>query len=173
MQVDGIKTRVESAAWFQRLKLKYDDLLSSFAFKFNLRHYIQAPAFLRSCGAALRPGGVVVCNLYNGAPGTRNRRSAEAFAADLAAHVGPVVTLGRAVQVDPIKPALKAPGTYRLKLKCHRPLSDFAVEFNLRRYTSACRPAMGRTWYWWRGWGLPDQTLLVTSPTRIFNPRLI
>jgi hypothetical protein len=31
---------IESAAWFQstRLKLKYDQLLSSFAFKFNLRH---------------------------------------------------------------------------------------------------------------------------------------
>jgi hypothetical protein len=41
--VDSIKTRVESAAWlpalFQRLKLKYHQMLSSFAFKFNLRHY--------------------------------------------------------------------------------------------------------------------------------------
>jgi hypothetical protein len=39
VQVDSIKIRVESAAWFQHLKLKYDELLSSFAFKFNLRHY--------------------------------------------------------------------------------------------------------------------------------------
>jgi len=42
---------------------------------------------------------------------------------------------GRAVQVDPIKPALKAPGTERLKLKYDVPLSSFAFKFNLRRYT--------------------------------------
>ena len=41
MQVDSIKTRVDSAPgfWFQRLKLKYDELLSSFAFNFNWRRY--------------------------------------------------------------------------------------------------------------------------------------
>ena len=27
-------------AWCQRLKLKYDEPLSSFAFNFNLRHYV-------------------------------------------------------------------------------------------------------------------------------------
>jgi hypothetical protein len=43
--------------------------------------------------------------------------------------------LGRAVQVDPIKPTLKAPGTKRLKLKCHKLLSSFAFKFNLRRYS--------------------------------------
>ena len=44
MQVDGIKTHVESAFGVcnQRLKLKYDKLLSGFAFKFNLRHYTTA-----------------------------------------------------------------------------------------------------------------------------------
>jgi hypothetical protein len=44
VQVDSIKTRVESAFGVckQRLKLKYDKLLSSFAFKFNLRHYASA-----------------------------------------------------------------------------------------------------------------------------------
>ena len=41
---------------------------------------------------------------------------------------------GKAVQVDPIKPALKPPGTKRLKLKCDRPLSSFAFTFNLRCY---------------------------------------
>jgi len=40
-----------------------------------------------------------------------------------------------AVQVDPIKPTLKAPGTKRLKLKHDEPLSNFAFKFNLRRYT--------------------------------------
>ena len=38
------------------------------------------------------------------------------------------------MQVDPIKPALKVPGTKRLKLIYDRPLSNFAFEFNLRRY---------------------------------------
>ena len=42
----------------------------------------------------------------------------------------------RAVQVDPTKPTLKAPGTKRLKLKCVEPLSDVAFNFNLRRYTA-------------------------------------
>jgi len=41
------------------------------------------------------------------------------------------------VQVDPIKPTLTAPGTKRLKLKCDGPLSIFAFNFNLRRYTVA------------------------------------
>jgi len=39
------------------------------------------------------------------------------------------------VQVDPIKPTLNPPGTKPLKLKCEKPLSNFAVNFNLRRYT--------------------------------------
>ena len=38
--------------------------------------------------------------------------------------------------VDPIKPTLKAPGTKRLKLKCHRLLSSFAFNFNLRHQSS-------------------------------------
>ena len=37
------------------------------------------------------------------------------------------------MQVDPIKPTLKAPGTKRLKLKCDKSLSKFAFKFNLRR----------------------------------------
>jgi len=42
---------------------------------------------------------------------------------------------GEAVQVDPIKPVLKAPGTKRLILQSDEPLSNFAFKFNLRRYT--------------------------------------
>jgi len=38
------------------------------------------------------------------------------------------------VQVDPIKTTLTAPGTERLKLECDEPLSNFAFNFNLRRY---------------------------------------
>ena len=44
---------------------------------------------------------------------------------------------GKAVQVDPIKPTLKAPGTKRLKLKYVEPFSNFAFKFNLRRYDLA------------------------------------
>jgi len=42
---------------------------------------------------------------------------------------------GEAVQVDPIKPTLKAPGSERLKLKCDILLSACAFNVNLRRYT--------------------------------------
>ena len=42
---------------------------------------------------------------------------------------------GRAVQVEPIKPRLEAPGTKRLILKCDDLLSSFAFKFNLCRYT--------------------------------------
>jgi len=37
------------------------------------------------------------------------------------------------VQVDPMKPMLKPPGTKHLKLKYDVRLSSFAFEFNLRR----------------------------------------
>ena len=38
------------------------------------------------------------------------------------------------MQIGPIKPTLKAPGTKRLKLKCDVLLSNVAFKFNLRRY---------------------------------------
>jgi len=41
------------------------------------------------------------------------------------------------VQVDPIKPAFKAPGSMLLKLRYDGPLSNFAFKFNLRRYIQA------------------------------------
>ena len=41
------------------------------------------------------------------------------------------------MQVDPITPTLKAPGTKRLKLKCDILLSTSAFTFNLRRYVTA------------------------------------
>ena len=42
----------------------------------------------------------------------------------------------KAVQVDPVKPTLKAPGTKRLKLKYDELLSNFAFPSNLRRYAA-------------------------------------
>ena len=41
---------------------------------------------------------------------------------------------GKAVQVEPMKPLLKAPGAKRLKPKCDKLLSSFAFNFNLRPY---------------------------------------
>jgi hypothetical protein len=38
------------------------------------------------------------------------------------------------VQVNPIKATMKAPGTERWKLECHEPLSNLALDLNLRRY---------------------------------------
>ena len=72
------------------MKLRSDELLSKFAFKFNLRRCTQVAS-----GAA-RPG--------------------------------------KAVQVDPIKPTLKAPGIKRLKLKYDKPLANVAFKFNWSRY---------------------------------------
>jgi hypothetical protein len=61
------------------------------------------------------------------------------------------VSRGRAVQVDPMKPKFKPPGTKRLKLECDILLSASAFKFNLRRYTR------GRTLA--RGWAV--QVILV------------
>ena len=55
---------------------------------------------------------------------------------------------GRPVQVEPMKPVLKAPGTKRLKLKYNKLLSSLAFKFNLRRYSTAspcAGPTTGRT----------------------------
>ena len=41
------------------------------------------------------------------------------------------------MQVDPIKPTLKAPGSKRLKLECDILPSCFAFKINLRRYSMA------------------------------------
>jgi len=45
-----------------------------------------------------------------------------------------VLTRGRPVLVDPIKPTLKAPGTKRLKLDFDEVLSNFTFKFDSRRY---------------------------------------
>ena len=42
--------------------------------------------------------------------------------------------LGKAVQADPVKPTLKAPGIELSKLKYDESLTTFAFKFNLRRY---------------------------------------
>ena len=49
------------------------------------------------------------------------------------------------MQVDSIKPVLKARKSKRLKLKVDEPLSSFAFNFNLRRYSTgtATRSVVG------------------------------
>jgi hypothetical protein len=88
---------VESSVWFERLKLKYDTLLSIFAFKTNSRHYTTASA------AAAAPAH---------------------FDNSSASSNGSII--GQAVQVEPTKSKLKAPGTKRLKLEFENMLSGFA-----------------------------------------------
>jgi hypothetical protein len=59
------------------------------------------------------------------------------------AHHQPSGDEGKAVQVDPVKFTLKAPGTNPSTLKYDGPLSTFAFKFNLRRYMEAgLDPAM-------------------------------
>ena len=52
---------------------------------------------------------------------------------------------GRAAQVLPIKPTLKAPGTNRFKPKFDNLLSFFAFNFNLRRYIGDKPTGMGES----------------------------
>ena len=51
---------------------------------------------------------------------------------------------GRVVQVEPMKPLLKASGAMRLKLQYNKLLLNFAFKFNLRRYTTGTNAAVIR-----------------------------
>ena len=51
---------------------------------------------------------------------------------------------GRAVQIDPMKLALKAPGSMLMKLVYDEPLSTFAFKLNLRRYVKGIRDTFAR-----------------------------
>jgi len=54
------------------------------------------------------------------------------------------------VQVDPLKPILKAPGTKRLKLKYDQLLSNLAFNFNLRRYIKGLELSVDEALAVWR-----------------------
>ena len=56
------------------------------------------------------------------------------------------------MQVDPIKPKLKAPGTKRVKLNCDVLLSTSAFKFKLRRYTKAAMKYIEAGAYTRSGW---------------------
>ena len=53
---------------------------------------------------------------------------------------------GRAVQVDAMGPMLKPSGTARLKPNHDKLLSNFAFNFNLRRYRTARAPPTPGSW---------------------------
>jgi len=83
----------------------------------------------RSIWAALREGHAAAAAHHGGPPGGRGLRGV-APQHQLHRH-GVRGPHSRAVQVDPIKPKLKPPGTKRLKLECDGPLSNFAFKFKL------------------------------------------
>ena len=127
------------------MKLGYDDLLSSFAFKFNLRRH--TVVYLPPTGTAAAAARVMTPENWtalsadlSGGGGQREVRlhmprfNVEFGAVDLSGALR-AMGLGAAVQVDPIKPKLKASTSKRLKLRCDYMLSSFAFKFNLRRYT--------------------------------------
>ena len=140
------------------MKLKCDVLLSNFAFKFNLRRYTQV-LILKNTGEAIsedaykriiekegsyngkrvRPKDV--CRLQKGGCGYAGSGTQVESKKHFIVGAGS----GRAVQVDPIKPTWKAPGTKRLKLIYDRVLSKRAFKFNLRRYTAGWRTRAGST----------------------------
>ena len=70
---------------------------------------------------------------------------------------------GEAVQVEPIKPTLKAPGSKRLKLEHEKTLSNFAFKLNLRRYSMA--PPRALKWYPDRLAGGVLRTSTITNST--------
>ena len=171
MHIDPTKPKLKPPGT-KRLKLKRDILLSTSAFKFNLRRYTVAAVLLtllasrllsgarprppadlisenrdlarradtlvkRSIDATMKAGDLQQ-KLDAANVETDIAKAAAAAAADLAkaaAAAAAVAPRGKAVQVDPIRPTLKAPNTKRLKLKVDELLSNVAFNFNSRRYT--------------------------------------
>jgi hypothetical protein len=95
VQVDRIKPTLK-APEIELLKPECDYLRFNFAFKFNLRRYTLGPVSLRDwlSHASSSGGGGLWC-LFDASQ----------------------ASLGEAVQVDPMNPTVKAPGTKRLKLE--------------------------------------------------------
>jgi len=110
VQVDPIKPTLK-APGAKRLKVKDDEVLFKFAFKI----------ILRRCS-----WGCVLQTSFEDLLGSS--------AADVA-HWD--VIMVRSVQVDPIKPMSKAPGTQRFKVKHGKLLTVFGFKLNLRRYIMA------------------------------------
>ena len=65
------------------------------------------------------------------------------------------------MQVDPIKPTLKAPKTHRLKLQYDKVLSSFAFKFNMSRYTKATQAVYS--------WAFPTEE----EPAAVVDPSAV
>jgi hypothetical protein len=126
-----------------------------FAFNFNLRRYIEVdPAELEAMVAMMGPdktkksggGGGIFGGLFGGGRERREREEREREEKEAEeeeeefdnVEEGVTNTRGRAVQVDPVKPTLKAPGTKRLKLEYDGTALNFGFNFNSRRYSAGC-----------------------------------
>ena len=59
----------------------------------NIPAHLTRQGFLRDCEAALAPGGVLVCNVFNGRTGSKARRAIANFQRELERSVGPVATV--------------------------------------------------------------------------------
>jgi hypothetical protein len=144
----------------KRLELLYDGPLSNIAFNSNLRRYIpfrylhmlqlilfffvfSAPLVFTTTfhWIAFIPSVIVAVGFYG--INEMGKSIQDPFNWQQPCH--DLSGLGGALQVDPIKPALKAPGTKRLNLQYDEPLSNFAFKFYMRRYTWACA-CTARTW---------------------------
>ena len=153
MQVDTVRTRVESAYDFciQRWKLQYRELLSTCALNFNLCRYAEKADDMNATYANILAANYVI------PPG--------ALTAEASSFVSGLLTVGRC-RFEPMIPVLKAPGTTLLKPRYDDPLSNFAFNFNLRRYMSVDyqqRLGCGRTgmfevkahpWFQGLDWGM-------------------
>jgi len=146
----------------KRLKLTFNGPLSSYSFKFNLRHYsveiIGELATLAGAegGGATRQAALSALDaaasrfarapaaaapLLAAAPAavdalTASSRGVVAAAAACLAAI--IRALGKAVQVDPIKPTSEAPGPERLKITCDMTLKDKPTFENTRRLELKC-----------------------------------
>ena len=118
------------------MTLQYGETISNFAFRLNLRQYILARLHhLRHLDLSRNH----LRGTLSSALGSMRRLRVLQLRANAIAGKLPG-ELGRAVQVDPMKPKLRPPGTKRLKLEYDGLPSDFAFKFNLRRYSWARLP---------------------------------
>ena len=153
MQDDPIKPKLKPPET-KRLKLNYDEPLSRFAFKFSLRNYSSVTRDLDNFLADGDDGGAPAAErAYYTVYGLRKQadHSRSEILNDPEEPRTAASWLGRVVQVDPIKPTMKAPGAKRLKLKYDEVLSNFAYNLNLRCYSWGTGAGRRRRRWGWRG----------------------
>ena len=134
------ESRLEST-WIHARELSYDGPLSNSAHNFNLRRYNLAATALGALGNMFGGANVAVPwgdALKGSQFATMDVVAGRKLFAYLQFCLEQIVKdneLGRAVQVDPMKTMLKAPGSMLLKLRYYELLSNFAFKSSLRRYS--------------------------------------